>query len=82
MRCIAMVVNCRNHLSTKSDVKEEADDKLDSVEEVLGEAANVKLSDLTPEQVIEAAMAIMEKSNDTQLYAPAFACGAKKEFTI
>jgi ribonucleoside-diphosphate reductase alpha chain len=52
-------------LSTKSDAKEEADDKLDTVEEVLGEAANVKLSDLTSEQVIEAAMAIMEKSNDT-----------------
>jgi ribonucleoside-diphosphate reductase alpha chain len=52
-------------LSTKSDVKVEADDKLDTVEEVLGEAANVKLSDLTPEQVIEAAMAIMEKSKDT-----------------
>ncbi|MDN5284425.1 MAG: vitamin B12-dependent ribonucleotide reductase [Mucilaginibacter sp.] len=52
-------------LSTKSDTKEEADDKLDTVEEVLGEAANVKLSDLTSEQVIEAAMAIMERSNDT-----------------
>lgn len=52
-------------LSTKSDVKEEADEKLDTVEEVLGEAANLKLSDLTPEQVIEAAMAIMEKSKDT-----------------
>ncbi|MGN6638871.1 MAG: vitamin B12-dependent ribonucleotide reductase [Mucilaginibacter sp.] len=52
-------------LSTKSDKKEEAEDKLDSVEEVLGEAANVKLSDLTPEQVLEAAMAIIEKSNDT-----------------
>jgi ribonucleoside-diphosphate reductase alpha chain len=52
-------------LSTKSDVKEEADDKLETVEEVLGEAANVKLSDLTPEQVIEAAIAIMEKSKDT-----------------
>ena len=52
-------------LSTKSDAKEEADDKLDTVEEVLGEAANVKLSDLTSEQVIEAAMAIMERSNDT-----------------
>lgn len=52
-------------LSTKSDKKEEADEKLDSVEEVLGEAANVKLSDLTPEQVLEAAMAIIEKSNDT-----------------
>ena len=52
-------------LSTKSDKKEEAEDKLDSVEEVLGEAANVKLSDLTPEQVLEAAVAIMEKSKDT-----------------
>ncbi|SDF66028.1 ribonucleoside-diphosphate reductase class II [Mucilaginibacter pineti] len=52
-------------LSTKSDAKEEADDKLDTVEEVLGEAANVKLSDLTSEQVIEAAIAIMEKSKDT-----------------
>jgi ribonucleoside-diphosphate reductase alpha chain len=52
-------------LSTKSDAKEEADEKLETVEEVLGEAANVKLSDLTSEQVIEAAMAIMEKSKDT-----------------
>ncbi len=56
-------------LSTKSDVKEEkeevAEEKLDTVEEVLGKAADLKLSDLTPEQVIEAAMAIMEKSKDT-----------------
>jgi ribonucleoside-diphosphate reductase alpha chain len=52
-------------LSTKSDQKEEAEDKLDSVEEVLGEAANVKLSDLTSDQVLEAAIAIMEKSKDT-----------------
>src|SRR5579863_1961367 len=52
-------------LSTKSDKKEEADEKLDTVEEVLGEAANVRLSDLTPEQVLEAAIAIMEKSKDT-----------------
>jgi ribonucleoside-diphosphate reductase alpha chain len=53
-------------LSTKSDVKEEkSDEKLETVEEVLGEAANVKLSDLTPEQVIEAAVAIIEKSKDT-----------------
>ncbi|TZF85568.1 vitamin B12-dependent ribonucleotide reductase (plasmid) [Pedobacter sp. BS3] len=49
-------------LSTKADTK---DDKLDSVEEVLGEAANVKLSDLTPDQVLEAARAILEKSTDT-----------------
>jgi ribonucleoside-diphosphate reductase alpha chain len=53
-------------LSTKSDVKKEiAEEKLETVEEVLGEAANAKLSDLTPEQVIEAAIAIMEKSKDT-----------------
>jgi ribonucleoside-diphosphate reductase alpha chain len=52
-------------LSTKSDTKEEAEKKLETVEEVLGEAANVKLSDLTPEQVLEAAMAIMERSKDT-----------------
>lgn len=52
-------------LSTKSDAKEEAEEKLETVEEVLGEAANVKLSDLTPDQVLEAAMAIMEKSKDT-----------------
>jgi ribonucleoside-diphosphate reductase alpha chain len=53
-------------LSTKSDVKKEtAEEKLETVEEVLGEAANVKLSDLTSEQVIEAAIAIMEKSKDT-----------------
>ncbi len=56
-------------LSTKSDVKEEkeavSEEKLETVEEVLGKAANVKLSDLTPEQVIEAAIAIIEKSKDT-----------------
>ncbi len=52
-------------LSTKSDKKEEADEKLETVEEVLGEAANLRLSDLTPEQVLEAAIAIMEKSADT-----------------
>ncbi len=51
-------------LSTKSDTKEETE-KLDAVEEVLGKAAELKLSDLTPEQVIEAALAIMEKSKDT-----------------
>ena len=50
-------------LSTKSSSKEE--ENIESVEEVLGEAANVKLSDLTPEQVLEAARAIIEKSTDT-----------------
>ena len=52
-------------LSTKTDAKEEVGEKLETVEEVLGEAANVKLSDLTQEQVLEAAIAIMEKSKDT-----------------
>ena len=51
-------------LSTKSSDSKE--DKLDSVEEVLGEAANLKLSDLTAEQVLEAARAILERSTDTQ----------------
>jgi ribonucleoside-diphosphate reductase alpha chain len=45
-------------LSTKSD-------KIETVEEVLGEAANLKLSDLSPEQVLEAARAILERSTDT-----------------
>jgi ribonucleoside-diphosphate reductase alpha chain len=52
-------------LSTKSDQKEEVEEKIETVEEVLGEAANVKLSDLTPDQVIEAAIAIIEQSKDT-----------------
>ncbi len=50
-------------LSTKADTKE---DKIETVEEVLGEAANVRLSDLTPEQVLEAARAILDRSTDTQ----------------
>jgi ribonucleoside-diphosphate reductase alpha chain len=51
-------------LSTKSaDSKE---DKLDTVDEVLGEAANVRLSDLTADQVLEAARAILERSTDTK----------------
>ncbi len=50
-------------LSTKSSDSKE--DKLDTVEEVLGEAANVRLSDLTAEQVLDAARAILERSTDT-----------------
>lgn len=53
-------------LSQPLSTKASSDDKLDSIEEVLGEAANVKLSDLTPEQVLEAARAILEKSKDTK----------------
>jgi ribonucleoside-diphosphate reductase alpha chain len=51
-------------LSTKSSDSKE--DQLDTVEEVLGKAGNVMLSDLTPEQVLEAARAILEKSTDTK----------------
>jgi ribonucleoside-diphosphate reductase alpha chain len=50
-------------LSTKSSDSKE--DKLDTVEEVLGEAANVRLSDLTADQVLDAARAILERSTDT-----------------
>ncbi len=52
-------------LSQPLSTKASSDDKIESVEEVLGEAANVKLSDLTPEQVLEAARAILERSKDT-----------------
>ena len=51
-------------LSTKSSDSKE--DKLDTIEEVLGEAGNVKLSDLTADQVLEAARAILERSTDTK----------------
>jgi ribonucleoside-diphosphate reductase alpha chain len=51
-------------LSTKSDTKE--DTTLDTIEEVLGKAAELKLSDLTPEQVLEAANAILQRSDDTR----------------
>ena len=52
-------------LSQPLSTKASSDDKLETVEEVLGEAANVRLSDLTPEQVLEAARAILERSKDT-----------------
>ncbi len=52
-------------LSQPLSTKASNDDKLETVEEVLGEAANVRLSDLTPEQVLEAARAILERSKDT-----------------
>jgi len=50
-------------LSTKSDKKVE---KIDEVDATLGAAAEFKLSDLTPQQVLEAAQAIIEKSADTE----------------
>lgn len=53
-------------LSTKSDVKEEEEEKIDIIEDVLGKAGDFKLSDLTEEQIVEAAMAIIERSRDTK----------------
>jgi len=52
-------------LSTKSDTKDE-NSVAETIEEVLGDAANVKLSDLTADQVLEAARAILERSTDTK----------------
>jgi ribonucleoside-diphosphate reductase alpha chain len=51
-------------LSTKSDVKEE-EELQDAMEQVLGEDANKPVNELTAEQVIEAAQAILNKSSDT-----------------
>ena len=53
-------------LSQPLSTKASSEDKLETVEEVLGEAANVRLSDLTPDQVLEAARAIIERSQDTK----------------
>ncbi len=50
-------------LSTKSSNKEE--DSIEEIDTVLGQAANLKLGDLSAEQVLEAARAIIEKSTDT-----------------
>lgn len=50
-------------LSTKSDVKEE--EKIDAVEDALGKAAELKIQELSPEQVLEAAIHILNKSEDT-----------------
>lgn len=48
-------------LSSKSSSK----DVSDTIEEVIGEDANVKIADLTADQVLEAARSILEKSTDT-----------------
>jgi len=51
-------------LSNKSDVKDE-DDVHEAVEEVLGADANKPVGELSPEQVLEAATAILNKTHDT-----------------
>lgn len=51
-------------LSNKSDVKDE-EDVQEAVEAVLGEDANKPVGELSPEQVLEAATAILNKTYDT-----------------
>lgn len=51
-------------LSNKSDVKDE-EDMNQVVESVLGDAASKPVGELTPEQVLDAATAILNKSSDT-----------------
>jgi ribonucleoside-diphosphate reductase alpha chain len=51
-------------LSNKSDVVDE-EELQDAVEQVLGEDAHKPVNELTAEQVIEAAQAILNKSSDT-----------------
>lgn len=52
-------------LSNKSD-QEEEDENTDVVEEAVAEKAERKLEELTPQEVLDAAIRIMNKSKDTQ----------------
>ena len=52
-------------LSNKSDVKEE-EEVQEAVESVLGADANKPVGELTPEQVLDAATAILNRSHDTE----------------
>lgn len=52
-------------LSNKSDVKDE-EEVQEAVEAVLGEAASKPVGELTPEQVLDAATAILNRSHDTE----------------
>jgi ribonucleoside-diphosphate reductase alpha chain len=51
-------------LSNKSDVKDDEDIQ-EAVEQVLGEDAHKPVGELTPEQVLEAATAILNRTHDT-----------------
>ncbi|MFT6850338.1 MAG: ribonucleoside-diphosphate reductase alpha chain [Sphingobacteriales bacterium] len=53
-------------LSTKSDKKEDEDDKIELVEELVGSKGDLRLEDLTPEQVLDAAKQLIHKSKDTK----------------
>jgi ribonucleoside-diphosphate reductase alpha chain len=52
-------------LSNKSDKKAEEDDTLEAVDKAVGENAEVKLSDLTPEMILHAAQKLMDQSVGT-----------------
>ncbi|MCE2740121.1 MAG: vitamin B12-dependent ribonucleotide reductase [Sphingobacteriales bacterium] len=52
-------------LSNKSDVKEEEEDIQVAVEQILGEDAHKPVGELSPEQVLEAATAILNRTHDT-----------------
>ena len=52
-------------LSNKSDVKDE-EEMQEVVESVLGQDANKPVGELTPEQVLDAATAILNRSHDTE----------------
>jgi len=52
-------------LSNKSDVKDE-EEMQEVVEAVLGQDANKPVGELTPEQVLDAATAILNRSSDTE----------------
>lgn len=52
-------------LSNKSDVKDE-EEVQEAVESVLGADANKPVGELTPEQVLDAATAILNRSHDTE----------------
>jgi len=52
-------------LSNKSDVKEEEEDIQEAVEAVLGNDAHKPVGELSPDQVLEAATAILNRTHDT-----------------
>lgn len=52
-------------LSNKSDVKDDEEEIQEAVEQVLGEDAHKPVGELSPEQVLEAATAILNATHDT-----------------
>ena len=54
-----------NKSNKKEDEEEAAEDKIEAVDKAVAESAEVKLDDLTPDQVLEAARKIIGQSTDT-----------------